>query len=359
MKQIRFHRVVLSWGLAFVGFVMDGPAAEIPDSVVFYDSPTNAMQKVAFEEKPSDDWDENHLRKQHWERMCSSSVASATVDLLVVDYDGIPIPDADVEMSWAKSCGWGWNDKPKYEMQTGKTDSGGLFSSTGKTYFGVKVKVRKKGYYPARVQLPFQAYGNEIGYQKKEWFSDHVRFRLRLCKIKEPVALRAFSTSPNALLCKLNEDVGFDVAANDFVAPYGKGTQFDFVFRIEASSIDSKDTHFVWKAPEGGVQILPTNPYSGFPYVQEAPEDGYEHQAVFSRDPRPLATIACSMPKDRFLVFWAKDSTGRILYGYCEYLVFGGSRISMNLRINDKGSRNLESKIFHDELLERGEIQLE
>lgn len=29
----------------------------------------------------------------------------------------------------------------------------------------------------------------------------------------------------------------------------------------------------------------------------------------------------------------------------------------MNLRINDKGSRNLESKIFHDELFERGEIQ--
>lgn len=194
-----------------------------------------------------------------------------SVTVKVVDDSGGPVTGADTWVSYGISpVANQTNDWDKIE---GLTDADGEFAASHSDTHSMSlgIHVRKSGYYPTDVVYELGAI-----FSREKW---NPTLTLVLKKILHPIPMYAKRIIGAPAV--LNQPLGYDLIAGDWVAPFGKGTNTDIIFTVRKTDNDTEFTitfpnrddgiqefHVPFKITEGSAL---RSPY-------EAPEDGYQSQ---------------------------------------------------------------------------------
>ena len=179
--------------------------------------------------------------------------AMAKMELKIVNDDGIPIPYADVDVFM------GMNFRPKGYSITGRTDTNGVFSVTGKTCGDeINVNVTKAGFYHTSKTFRFAEMGHEYEVRDGRWQPYGKSERIILRNIRNPIDMPHENLWKFKYTSAINMWIGYDIKENDFVAPNGKGKVADFEVYI--------DWNGEWLPTYTGmsVKIRFTKPFDGY-----------------------------------------------------------------------------------------------
>jgi hypothetical protein len=226
---------------------------------------------------------------------------------------------------------------------SGVTDGNGTFAVTRRTgSIEVMCEAEKAGYYPAGRTHEFAKFSEE----------DQARLRptvtLLLKKVGKPVPM--YAKSVNLGVPIFDEATGFDLAAGDWIAPYGKGTSTDILFTgelVKEGGASNYKLRITFPNPGDGIQefrVPEVERGSTFRSPHEAPLEGYESawiQTDNRMSGRPPETNRDPNRNFFLRVRTVMDERGRIksaLYGkiYGDFMQF---RYYLNPSPND---RNLE-----------------
>jgi hypothetical protein len=201
-------------------------------------------------------------------QLISSNKWTATIK--VVGEDSAPVVGAEVSVSYNIQPPQPDPNQKQYGEVKGLTDTNGILiaSHTDKS-LGLGVNVTKDGYYTSHT-----------GYQF--YFDDKRRnptFTLTLKKIGKPIAM--YARKVQIEIPETNKPIGFDLAESDWVSPYGKGKQADFIFQADRRWVSRKDfdctTKLTFsKAGDGLIPIsIPLDQGSELRMSAIAPTNGY------------------------------------------------------------------------------------
>lgn len=155
---------------------------------------------------------------------CQANTLKASITILVMDANGVLLKDAEVSVGYQESTMSGTKD----HVQNGMTDSSGEYVSSGRTNGHITYVVKKSGFYPSRGTYGF---GKRSGLS---WAPDKPVVKVVMREVKKPIPMYARDTSRTMLeIPKLGVDVGFDLIEFDWVTPYGKGKNPDFIFNLK------------------------------------------------------------------------------------------------------------------------------
>ena len=195
----------------------------------------------------------------------------AKVTVQVFDEAGKPFPNADVQIGF---------DDPKTRLAVyskGKTDVHGLFTAEGVCDGMMGGSIKKDGYYDSG--FPFKITGEKDG----KWLPWNPICKTTLRPIGKPVAL--YAKTVHLEIPELDKPYGFDLLTSDWVAPYGKGTNMDFIFTIHERWNGNYDFdlqgELAFNNSLDGVQessIPDIGKYSAFKWERQAPEKGYNQK---------------------------------------------------------------------------------
>ena len=186
-----------------------------------------------------------------------------TASVKVIGEDGNPIVGANVAVSYTIVPLPTDPNQPQYGEVKGMTDTNGMFiASHTDSSLGLAVVADESGYYATHI-------GHQFYYDEK---NRHPNFTLQLKKIGKPIPMYAKSVKLGVPV--FNRPVGYDLEAGDWVAPYGKGLNTDFIFTVTNSTI-------VVSFPNAGdgIQGLTRDwnlGVGGLLSSHEAPIDGYQ-----------------------------------------------------------------------------------
>lgn len=204
----------------------------------------------------------------------------AKVTAKVVNEDGMPMSGEEIMIGFEGPGGKG-------ETAKGLTDLNGYFTASGKTIRAVSFYlINKPGYYDTYSEIEFHK--SESGLLKGRWLPWNPEVTLVMRKIENPVAMYARDMGrPGYITIPVTgKDVGFDLIEYDWVEPYGRGKQADFIFKLDKTfkSIYEYD---------GTLTLTFSNKYDGIQLVKEdrrygsslklprfAPENGYQKKLV-------------------------------------------------------------------------------
>ena len=280
----------------------------------------------------------------------------------VVDFDtGGAVSNMMVE-AWVDTnikSGWGWG-AGKPNITSGLTDTNGVCVLNGEGDGGTAgVSVSDTSdYYGTSCSVTFT--NVTIGITGKRWQPWNPTLELRLHKIGNPIPLyakRFGAFAPYVKIPELSKPIGFDLLKADWVKPYGKGEQSDFMFTINIQMgkmrKDGYQTHesslnLGFSSEDDGIQSVYATPKPGVRLLREAPENGYETNLIrraYTRDEG--SHLECREDQNYyFRVRTKKDDKGNIvsaLYGkiHGEIGWQGAIRFSYYLNPTPK-DRNLE-----------------
>ena len=149
--------------------------------------------------------------------------ADAKLVLTIVDNDGAPVPDADVDVYM------GMNFHGKGYSITGKTDENGVIVVEGKTCGDeIVVNVAKAEFYGSHKTFRFAEMGKEHEVVDGKWQPYGQAETMVLREIRNPVKMTGELLWKFKYADSINEWIGYDIEENDFVAPAGKGSVADF-----------------------------------------------------------------------------------------------------------------------------------
>lgn len=207
--------------------------------------------------------------------------ALSKVTIAVVGEDNGPISDAKVSISFEQ------RDPSKVIQKKGLSDANGVFFASdqaflGKIYYGVE----KHGWYKSVGKYEFK--DNALG----RWNPWNPELKVILRKIEKPAPMYARDSvvAENKIeLPILGEEIGFDLIAYDWIAPYGLGTHADIYFKIEKRIVGPKnfESTLTIRFPDqfAGLQVYredtSTSYGSGYPLPRMAPLDGYQNSLKF------------------------------------------------------------------------------
>ena len=223
------------------------------------------------------------------------ALPTVKVTLLVVDEYGEPLEgvDAGLGFSSPKKDGWG----SKSSGTRGLTDEDGLFTGSGSTEQILRYGAKHSGYYPSRYKFTaFTGITGIPGFRK--WQPWNPTLKVVLKKIKKPIAMYAFNTNLMTIP-KNNQTIGYDLVKHDWVSPYGKGINKDFLFKLEylAGDENSNDRYFTmdFSNEADGIQTFESKESNGssFRSAHHAPPSGYRNSIKQSRiwkKGRPVST---------------------------------------------------------------------
>jgi hypothetical protein len=193
----------------------------------------------------------------------------AKLTVKALDESGQPFPNVDVQIGFE-------NPMTRRNVNVeGKTDADGLFIAEGACDGSMGGSIQKNGYY--RSGFPFKITGEKDG----KWLPWNPICKTTLRPIGKPVAL--YAKTVQLEIPALNKPCGFDLIASDWVAPYGKGKEQDFVFMLNQDyrGIQNYDLkgELTFEQPTDGIQetfIPEIGKYSEFKWERLAPENGYQ-----------------------------------------------------------------------------------
>jgi hypothetical protein len=191
----------------------------------------------------------------------------AKVTVKVVDEDRLPIMNAHVTLVFENTS------------VDGVTDDNGLFAGEGPCNIsGIGSRITKEGYYLGSAPLPKFKDLDEVANKWKPW---NKTYEVILRPIRNPVPL--FARKVDSLVPVLGQPCGFDLEAGDWVAPYGKGLNKDFIFTVQENWRGSYDYdvegELTFKNALDGIQQASEPDVASnsvFTWQREAPENGYE-----------------------------------------------------------------------------------
>lgn len=258
------------------------------------------------------------------------AVPTAKVTLRVINENGIPIDGAKVMVGFRPS-----GATPNVE--SGFTNDDGLFTASGSTEYSVSSSIKKDGYYPSYKTVEgnyFTSVSGIMGFRRWEPWNPTLTVLLKTIKNPIPLYKRIFGTEntdkQEHRLPKINKFVGFDLVTSDWVTPYGKGTNSDFLFKLEKeikSVFDYRGTLTLKFSNKGdGIQSFytPADNTSQFPMSYHAPKDGYKSELVQHYISDPNVTFKSPYRDDQNYFFRVRtefDDEGKIksaLYGKIE-----------------------------------------
>lgn len=188
----------------------------------------------------------------------------------VVDDSGMNVANADVKVFL------GMNFRPRGHWVAGKTNEAGLLAVNGKTCGDeINISVSKEGYYKSQKKMSFARIGAEHEVSDGRWLPFDAILKMRLRPISHPIPLREVGFGEGKPVPTTNIWIGVDMARNDFVFPYGNGTETDFKVLVEWDGhppIDCKhcalDIRF--DSPDAGGYYEKKVMESSYPYAYEA-----------------------------------------------------------------------------------------
>lgn len=231
------------------------------------------------------------------------------VTLKVVDETGQPVANAET-----------WVGYMSTNKITGLTDSNGVFvASHSDRSFGLVFHADKIGYYSFRKEYEL---GFPSQYNKTKWNPTEI---IVLRKIGNPIPM--YAQQARIEVPEIDKPVGFDLIEGDWVAPYGRGKQSDFIFQGQRRFVSWQDfdSSFKLTFPDPGDGLVPIN----MPLDQGnvlrlpalAPENAYVPQLSQQLGDTPAKGWEKSEKKDQnyyFRVRTVRDENGNIksaLYG--------------------------------------------
>ena len=210
--------------------------------------------------------------------------AKAKATLVVVGEDGLPIEGADVGITFQYDKSWETGVRGK----EGMSDEKGRFSASGSGNGHISYGAEKEGYYKSHYVYDFTEKGI-MG-----WMPWNPDLMVVLRKIENPVPMYARDTVQSMIEIPIVEkEVGFDLVAFDWIAPYGRGSHSDFIFKLERNVVDRKnfDGTLIITFPNkfDGIQSFRENLSRGsvFKLLRFAPESGYENTLILKEWRKP------------------------------------------------------------------------
>lgn len=274
----------------------------------------------------------------------------AKVTAKVVNEEGKPMSGEEIYIGFEGPGGGG-------EGVKGLTDMNGYFTATGKTIRSVSFMVRKTGYYQTYTEYDFTR--TESGILKStRWLPWNPEVTLVMRKIENPVAMyaRDMTKSGSIKIPVVGKEVGFDLIEYDWVDPFGKGKQADFIFKLD-STVKSQDEY------DGTLTLTFSNKYDGIQIVKEdreygsrfklprlAPENGYQKKLAKHNKSLPGKPYEEDFKKDNNYIFRirSEEKDGKLIramYGKIQGEIrFGAreARIGFKYYLNLDYTRNLE-----------------
>ena len=285
------------------------------------------------------------------------ALPTAKYTLLVVDEQGVPIEGADASISFMRPKSEGWGGKTSFVA--GKTDKDGVFTGEGATeQYGV-YGADADGYYGTSFKYNgFTGVSGILGFRKWQPWNPTLKVVLR--KVKKPIAMYARKTDWIEIP-KVDTFIGFDLVKSDWVAPYGKGINADFLFKIEKDmrARGDYDAYLALKfsnAADGIQSALLNNEVGSFYKLDYlAPISDYKNnlkQHKYSRPNQSLPHVFKGNQNYYFRVRSQSDGEGNIveglygkIHGNIEFSRFGYSngQIRFTYYLNPTSNdRNIE-----------------
>lgn len=240
----------------------------------------------------------------------------AKVTVRVLDEAQKPLPGAQVSLGFKNRL------TSDDVFVRGETDSDGRFTGEGGAGpTGVSNEIIHEGYYQGWAPIP-KFYEIDPLNHWKPWDQTYTT---TLRRIGKPVPL--YVRSAWIEIPATGQPCGYDLEKGDWVAPYGKGTAADLVFKLSRRYDDRQNFDVTadvgFTQPLDGIQeiVLPDiGRNSMFKWPREAPESGYVRilKTRFARDPQAGFTQSATDEQAYFFRVRTVERNGRIvsaLYG--------------------------------------------
>ncbi len=194
----------------------------------------------------------------------------------VLDENGQPVTDDRVEVSYYVTASPDQTDAS--EKIQGLTDADGIFKASHENTGSIDLgfQATKAGYYPTTKGHEFAKIKDN---DSAKW---NPTVTLVLKKILQPIPMCAKGVLGGPSV--LDQPVGYDLTAGDWVAPYGKGTNEDILFTVhkDTAKNDYQST-VTFPNPGDGIQEFHPNKIeegSALISPHEAPASGYQPRFV-------------------------------------------------------------------------------
>ena len=301
----------------------------------------------------------------------------AKFDIRVVDELGTPVPAARV------FGGAWWPDREKigvgkvfrdksFDVQT---DTNGMATVSAVAYVDVGVNVIKTNFY--RSEITYTLLGKEDGsmtldLDTRRWLPWPAKKTIVLKRIRNPIPM--YIKGEDIKLPVEGKPVGYDLMKGDWVSPYGKGINQDFLICVTGtfSKVEGQfggyrpvcdlQMNVTFSNPGDGIQTnsvpVHNGNYMGSRLVtdHEAPADGYSSEYTYQQRVR-LSQKDNINSQDRisqiayFRVRTKLDEKGEVksaMYGFvlrdfkASYKMDGNIRVKFEYFLNPDGTRNVE-----------------
>ena len=211
----------------------------------------------------------------------TSKGAKTKMELHVVDDEGVPVSDVNVETVFAMGA----------DFQSGvfKTDAAGLVVVEGVTTGNtVELFLKKESYYSSHLKFCYLKFGENRKVKDGKWQPWRESRNVVLRKIVNPKPIQrhcGFVDVPQT-----NEWIGLDMACGDWVRPYGKGVVADLDLMVQWDGMQkplSRNCFMQVRMNGVGCGGTFTNRVleSEFPYPHEAEtNDMYEVRSFFWKE---------------------------------------------------------------------------
>ena len=263
------------------------------------------------------------------------ALPTAKLTLSVVDESGMPVESAKVGMSFSLPPRIGEGPDSVRTVKRGVTDAQGVFTASNETQKYIGYTIRKKGYYLTTGKVTaYTGVSGVLGLRRWEPWNPTLEVVLK--KKINPIAL--YVRNMEKLLSRnwidfpvVDEFVGYDLIARDWVVPYGQGTHRDFLLRFEKHRTTARRDYHVTltvQFPNEGDGIQSYYDEAGvgsdLRLPHHAPTSGYLNEVVVNRERSPDKRSKPENKRNRedqnyfFRVRTEKDEKGNIvsaLYG--------------------------------------------
>ena len=255
-----------------------------------------------------------------------SASAPTKVTLKVVDEQGEPVVNAKAWVNFYAKQGLFGRD----EVKSTNTARGGVAVISGESMSAIDYGAVKDGYYATLNRFFFERPEGSYRFGRYEPWNPILELVLK--KIRNPVSLYVRNMEidlQERFISIPGKDMkyGFDLVEADWVMPYGKGVNADFVFEFFGSAVSPRVFDFSlnlsFTNDGDGIQAIssPVRYTSDLRLPHEAPADGYKDHLNqrFARDETHYTHR--DFPEDRnyfFRVRTRKNERGEIisaLYG--------------------------------------------